>query len=517
MRDLRPVALSDDGSHLVLADAAGGTDAEQFRVPVDERLRAAMRGVRRDNSRPESALSPKEIQARLRAGESAADVARAAGVPIERIERYEGPVLAERARVVGEARSALLPKDSGGVPGRPLGEVVDNRLLSAQDDPTAAQWDAWRRVDGIWLVQLTSESRCARWTWDPVVRRVRPHDDAARILVAPEPLPEAAPPTAPAPAAPVATPRPPALTLVSEPTAPTPRPVTPVAPVGRTTPHLPPVRPAPAPIPAPAAYQRPSYQPPESPDVVPFGSAPADEPDYPGVGPADRTEPAQPDLIPPDLIPPYQTSPRQAPPNNIPPNRPEPVRTAGPEPTPAVTPVAAAPAPAAPVTAAPAPAPAPVPTPAPAPTPAAPAATTPVAAPTRAPAPTPPRRSAPPVPARPAAAAAISGSPRRSPPDRPGDRAAPPGTATQPASPPAVGGRRTSPPRRSGSADPTPAVGSTEGEKTTPPPGVQRKATGEATGNQQTASGKSSERPAGRKGRKSVPAWDDIVFGARRP
>ncbi|ONH30965.1 septation protein SepH [Pseudofrankia asymbiotica] len=222
MRELRAVALSEDGGYLVLADANGRADAEQFRVPVDDRLRAALRGARRSEVRTESALTPREIQARLRAGETAADVARAAGIPVERVERYEGPVLAERARVVQEARAALLPKDPGGATGRPLGEVVDTRLMAGQDDPEAAQWDAWRRVDGIWLVQLTSESRCARWTWDPVVRRVRPHDDAARALVAPEPVD--APPTAsaaPGAATPAPTRQsPPALTLVQDPARP---------------------------------------------------------------------------------------------------------------------------------------------------------------------------------------------------------------------------------------------------------------------------------------------------------
>ncbi|WP_131792726.1 septation protein SepH, partial [Candidatus Protofrankia datiscae] len=200
MRELRAVALSEDGGYLVLADTAGGPDAEKFRVPVDDRLRATLRGARRNEVRQESALTPREIQARLRAGETTAEVARVAGIAVERVERYEGPVLAERARVVQEARAALLPKDPGGAPGRPLGEVVDARLQAVQDDPENAQWDAWRRVDGIWLVQLTSESRCARWTWDPVVRRVRPHDDAARALVAPEaPAEPAAPPPPPQP------------------------------------------------------------------------------------------------------------------------------------------------------------------------------------------------------------------------------------------------------------------------------------------------------------------------------
>ncbi|WP_322752052.1 septation protein SepH [Frankia sp. Cas3] len=250
MRELRAVALSEDGGYLVLADTAGGPDAEKFRVPVDDRLRSALRGARRSEVRQESALTPREIQARLRAGETTAEVARVAGIPVERVERYEGPVLAERARVVQEARAALLPKDPGGAPGRPLGEVVDARLMAAQDDPDGAQWDAWRRVDGIWLVQLTSESRCARWTWDPVVRRVRPHDDAARALVTPEvPVEPAAPPLPTPLPTQTGTTRPPgpALTLVQEPvpaqvapvvhppvTVPPPTPVQPAAARGRT-------------------------------------------------------------------------------------------------------------------------------------------------------------------------------------------------------------------------------------------------------------------------------------------
>ncbi|OHV62207.1 septation protein SepH, partial [Pseudofrankia sp. BMG5.36] len=300
MRELRAVALSEDGGYLVLADANGRADAEQFRVPVDDRLRAALRGARRSEVRTESALTPREIQARLRAGETAADVARAAGIPVERVERYEGPVLAERARVVQEARAALLPKDPGGASGRPLGEVVDTRLMAGQDDPEAAQWDAWRRVDGIWLVQLTSESRCARWTWDPVVRRVRPHDDAARALVAPEPV-DTAPAASTAPGAAAAPPTrqsPPALTLVQDPAQPPagarPLPAHPAAPQPEQRPRYA----------QPASYPEPGY--PDSHDpagpfpgpgqpAAPFPAAPAhQEPRYPAAHhPAARYPAAQ--------------------------------------------------------------------------------------------------------------------------------------------------------------------------------------------------------------------------------
>jgi len=303
MRELRAVALSEDGGYLVLAEAGGRAEAEQFRVPVDDRLRAALRGARRSEVRTESALTPREIQARLRAGETAADVARAAGIPVERVERYEGPVLAERARVVQEARAALLPKDPGGAPGRPLGEVVDARLMAGQDNPEAAQWDAWRRVDGIWLVQLTSESRCARWTWDPVVRRVRPHDDAARALVAPEPLDVApaasAPPSAQGAAAlPPARQGSPALTLVQDPSQPSAgaRPL-----AAQPTVFPPEQRPR---YPQPASFPDPGYL--DSPGAVgpppgtgqpmaPFPTAPAhQEPRYPAPHSPAARYPAEP-------------------------------------------------------------------------------------------------------------------------------------------------------------------------------------------------------------------------------
>ncbi|WP_238438936.1 septation protein SepH, partial [Frankia nepalensis] len=293
MRELRAVALSEDGGYLVLADANGRSDAEQFRVPVDDRLRSALRGARRSEVRTESALTPREIQARLRAGETAADVARAAGIPVERVERYEGPVLAERARVVQEARAALLPKDPGGAPGRPLGEVVDARLLAGQDDPEAAQWDAWRRVDGIWLVQLTSESRCARWTWDPVVRRVRPHDDAARALVAPDPADGQAAGLAPAANAPAAARQsPPALALVPDPMrerAPVePRPAT--APATEARPRY--AQPAPFPAAEYPEAQGPAAEHPPYP-AMPYPAAPYPPAAFPAApAPPERLYPA---------------------------------------------------------------------------------------------------------------------------------------------------------------------------------------------------------------------------------
>ena len=114
MHDLRLVAVTPERTHLVLED----DDNEQFRVPIDERLTAVMR---HDHSRPgqleialDSPLTPRDIQARVRSGQSAQDVAAASGMPLARIERYAGPVLAEREHVAEQAKAAPSRRQSGG-------------------------------------------------------------------------------------------------------------------------------------------------------------------------------------------------------------------------------------------------------------------------------------------------------------------------------------------------------------------------------------------------------------------
>ncbi|TML64129.1 MAG: DUF3071 domain-containing protein [Actinobacteria bacterium] len=60
--------------------------------------------------RPESALSPREIQSRLRSGSSIAQVATDAGVDEEWIARFADPVIAEQDQVAGGARRMFFTK-----------------------------------------------------------------------------------------------------------------------------------------------------------------------------------------------------------------------------------------------------------------------------------------------------------------------------------------------------------------------------------------------------------------------
>ncbi len=201
MQDLRFVAVSEDGSYAVLAVPGR---SGRYVLPIDERLRAVALGqtsrLAQYEIEVESPLRPKEIQARIRAGETAEEIADAAGIPVERVRWFEGPVLAERGYIADQAQAGSVRRagDSSG-PGPRLGEIVTARLNAAGTDPADGQWDSRKRGDGNWQVSLTFPSggrlHVAEWVFDPRRRHVMPDDDnAARLSLPeselpPEPLP----------------------------------------------------------------------------------------------------------------------------------------------------------------------------------------------------------------------------------------------------------------------------------------------------------------------------------------
>lgn len=186
MPELRVVAVSNDGTRLVLKAA----DSTEYTLPIDERLRAAIRGDRprlgQIEIEVESHLRPRDIQARIRAGASAEEVAQAAGISVDRVRRFEGPVLAERAFMAERARKTAIRRH-GEATGPQLGEAVSERLALRGAEKETERWDSWRRDDGTWEVILSyradGEGRSAAWTYDPPRRLVQPNDDEARALI----------------------------------------------------------------------------------------------------------------------------------------------------------------------------------------------------------------------------------------------------------------------------------------------------------------------------------------------
>jgi hypothetical protein len=124
-------------------------------------------------------LSPRDIQQRIRRGESADSLAEEAGVPLAAVRRYEGPVLAEREHQTGRVRAAR-------VDGRVVGDLVEEHF--ARVAPGAVvDWDCWLTDSGRWDVRVQAGGHVVQLRWDSLNRRVHPVDDAARsaLLLAP--------------------------------------------------------------------------------------------------------------------------------------------------------------------------------------------------------------------------------------------------------------------------------------------------------------------------------------------
>lgn len=187
MQDLTLVGLTEDKSKLILVSDS----MQEYTLAVDARLLAALRG---DHARfgqleiqMESALRPRDIQARIRAGESPDTVAAAAQTTVEKIMGYATPVLAERAHIADRAQRSSVRRKAGEGPARLLGDAVAERLGARNVDPSTVAWDAWRRTDGRWTLVADYRSgdnaRHAEFLYDAPGRYVVPEDDEARWLV----------------------------------------------------------------------------------------------------------------------------------------------------------------------------------------------------------------------------------------------------------------------------------------------------------------------------------------------
>ena len=129
MQDLRLIGVHEDGQHLLLADLEG----TRFRVPLDESLRAA---ARRDRPRlgqlqieMADSMRPREVQALIRAGASAEEVAERSGGPSRRCTATRAPSWPSASTLPGS------PAPSGSVaagaararpPRSPLGWASDS-------------------------------------------------------------------------------------------------------------------------------------------------------------------------------------------------------------------------------------------------------------------------------------------------------------------------------------------------------------------------------------------------------
>ena len=151
-------------------------------------------------------MSPREIQARVRAGASPEVVASETGWPLDKVTRYADPPLGERAYMAEQARDVEISRSRGG---STLHQSVCTRL-SVDPEGTDVTWDSYRSYDGRWVVTAYhAHQGVGTWYYEAVGRTVHPADASARALMGGGPT-EVADDARPPAAKSVATPTPPA-------------------------------------------------------------------------------------------------------------------------------------------------------------------------------------------------------------------------------------------------------------------------------------------------------------------
>ncbi|QAY74985.1 DUF3071 domain-containing protein [Agromyces protaetiae] len=180
MQELKVIGV-ESGALIAASD-----DGARFRIEIDEVLQSRIRQAHPEVHQGPK-LSPREIQAHIRSGLSAEEVASLTGAAVDYIRRFEGPVLAERDHVVTSALSIpvhtagdLDPADDQ----LTFGTAMRERL--AKLDVHGERWASWKDEERGWIVKLefTADTidHDARWTFDVRRRVLQPINSEAITL-----------------------------------------------------------------------------------------------------------------------------------------------------------------------------------------------------------------------------------------------------------------------------------------------------------------------------------------------
>jgi hypothetical protein len=165
-----------------MTDSSGA----KFSLPITETLKTTLTqprlvSVAQIDERP--TFGVKEVQARLRAGESMGSISRTTDWAIEKIEKFAGPILQERAYVIETALKSYLRRESSSPT---LDEATFVQLSNHGVDMEAVEWNTHRNINGTWSVVVqypnidgTAE---AQWNFELGNRILTAQDDSARWI-----------------------------------------------------------------------------------------------------------------------------------------------------------------------------------------------------------------------------------------------------------------------------------------------------------------------------------------------
>jgi hypothetical protein len=185
--DLRLIGRTSEGTELELVDQVGN----QYHLRVSDTLRVLVNQPRLSavaDIQANATASVKEVQARLRAGESIDAISRTTDWSAEKIENYAGPIFQERAFIISQALATQIKRE----PHAPYLETsVANQLAPRGVDMNSIEWNTYRLPDGNWRLTLFYPLRDgssgdpmgeAVWIFNLGKRALSAHDDGARWI-----------------------------------------------------------------------------------------------------------------------------------------------------------------------------------------------------------------------------------------------------------------------------------------------------------------------------------------------
>lgn len=188
MSELRLTGKTPDGVHLALTDQNG----VEYSLRISDTLRATVNQPRLTSvpvGDDNEAMSVKEIQRRLRAGETMDSIARDGNISVDKVERFSGPILQERIFIIDQVHGLSPRRESkeGGRDNLTFLDVVISKLAPRGVDIDALDWNTWRLEDGTWTIELHYPNRdglgVAQFTYDGQRRSIAPLDDNAAWMM----------------------------------------------------------------------------------------------------------------------------------------------------------------------------------------------------------------------------------------------------------------------------------------------------------------------------------------------
>jgi hypothetical protein len=180
MRDLRLVG-HEDGT--VIFESLEG---EKYRVLADEALRVSVRNAA--NAKPaDLSITPRDIQDRIRSGETVQQIAETTGADVDFIEKFAQPVIYELEHIVQSAlsiRITIAGDRFNDDTQEEFGRLIEARL--AANGAAQVEWTSKRADGGVWLVSAHYEIKghrgIALWAFEPRKFHLSPENESAVAL-----------------------------------------------------------------------------------------------------------------------------------------------------------------------------------------------------------------------------------------------------------------------------------------------------------------------------------------------